>query len=273
MVFVLEDVLPAVAVAVTLAVLVYASFCDYRTREVSNRVWAVYAPVALVLSLVQFLVFDPGHVLYFGLSVGVTVGFAFLLFYSGAFGGADAKAFMCIALALPLYPAVVFTPLLAGGLSPVSQVIFPVTILTNSVLIAALSALYLFFRNVGGRVVGGRPLFEGSLAGESFGKKVLVLLTGQKFSVDVLRARWHVYPMEDVDLAVSPPRRQLSVVPRDEGRDEVVARLSRAVEEGKIGSEVWATPGLPMLIFVTVGLVVSLVLGDVVWLLVSHILG
>ena len=38
------------------------------------------------------------------------------------------------------------------------------------------------------------------------------------------------------------------------GRAEVVERLSKAAQEGKIDERVWATPGLPMLIFVTVGL-------------------
>ena len=42
---------------------------------------------------------------------------------------------------------------------------------------------------------------------------------------------------------------------------------------GKISDGVWATPGLPMLIFVTVGLIIALSLGDIVWILVSHLLG
>ena len=61
--------------------------------------------------------------------------------------------------------------------------------------------------------------------------------------------------------------------PKDEGRDEIVQRLSKASKEGKIGSKVWATPGLPMLIFVTVGLITALSLGDIVWILVGHIFG
>ena len=36
---------------VTAAFLIYASWSDYKTREVSNRVWAIYAPIALALSL------------------------------------------------------------------------------------------------------------------------------------------------------------------------------------------------------------------------------
>ena len=37
----------AASIAVSLAVLFYASWSDYKTREVSNRVWAIYAPIAL----------------------------------------------------------------------------------------------------------------------------------------------------------------------------------------------------------------------------------
>ena len=59
----------------------------------------------------------------------------------------------------------------------------------------------------------------------------------------------------------------------DEGREKIVERLSKAAEEGKIDSYVWATPGLPMLIFVTLGLIVALLLGDFVWLLVRFVLG
>jgi prepilin signal peptidase PulO-like enzyme (type II secretory pathway) len=35
----------------------------------------------------------------------------------------------------------------------------------------------------------------------------------------------------------------------------------------------WATPGLPMLIFVTAGLIVALFGGDIVWICIRLILG
>jgi prepilin signal peptidase PulO-like enzyme (type II secretory pathway) len=40
-----------------------------------------------------------------------------------------------------------------------------------------------------------------------------------------------------------------------------------------IDSYVWATPGLPMLIFVTLGLIVALFFGDIVWLFVRALFG
>ena len=269
----LQIIFAAARVAISLAFLVYASWSDYKTREVSNRVWVAYAPIALTLSLVELLLYAPSKMWLFGISVGLTVAFAFLLFYSGGFGGADSKALMCIALALPFFPTILFTPLLPGSLSPISQMIFPITILGNSVLVAALSALYLLFRNLVRKASTGKPLFEGSLADESISKRILVIVTGQKFPIATLKAKWHVYPMEDVMEEDGALKRKLVVVPKDEGRDEIVQRLSKAVDDGKIGSQVWATPGLPMLIFVTVGLIIALSLGDIVWFFVLHLVG
>lgn len=115
-------------------------------------------------------------------------------------------------------------------------------------------------------------MFAGTLASESIGKKFLVLITGYKMSISKVKEKWHIFPMEDIDEQDINLKRKLVIVPRDEGREKIVERLSKAVQESKIDNYVWATPGLPMLIFVTLGLVVALFLGDFVWLLVRLIL-
>jgi preflagellin peptidase FlaK len=270
----MQTTLIAAKVTLSIAFLLYASWRDYKTREVANRVWAIYAPSALFFSLAELLIYDPSKLPFFGLSFGVTAAFAIILFYSGGFGGADSKALMCIALALPFSTETLFTPIIASGVSPLSQNIFPLTIFSNSVLFAAASGLYMLLRNLIQRVAAGEKLFEGTLATESIGKKILVMITGYKVSVAKLKEKWHVYPMEDVDdNGENQLKRKLVVVPRDEGRNEIVERLSKAVDTGKISDHVWATPGLPMLIFVTIGLIVALLFGDLVWILVSFVLG
>ena len=269
----MQTTLIAAKVTLSIAFLLYASWSDYKTREVANRVWAIYAPSALFLSLAELLIYDPSKLPFFGLSFGVTAAFAIILFYSGGFGGADSKALMCIALALPFSTETLFTPIVPSGVSPLSQNIFPLTIFSNSVLFAAASGIYMLFRNLIQRVEAGEKLFEGTLATESIGKKILVMITGYKIHVATLKEKWHVYPMEDVDNGENQIKRKLVIVPRDEGRDEIVERLSKAVDDGKISDRVWATPGLPMLIFVTLGLIVALVFGDLVWILVSLLLG
>jgi preflagellin peptidase FlaK len=269
----LQTILAAAKVTLSLAFLLYASWSDYKTREVSNRVWAFYAPLALFLSLSELLLSEPSKLPFFGLSFGVTAAFAIILFYTGAFGGADSKALMCIALALPFFPETLFTPIFASGISPLAQNLFPLTIFSNAVLFAAASGIYMLLCNLIWRIRTGKKIFEGTLGTESIGKKILVMITGYKVSVVKLKEKWHVYPMEDVEESEAALKRKLVVVPKDEGRNEIVERLSKAVDAGKIDAYVWATPGLPMLIFVTIGFIVALLLGDVVWLLVSFVLG
>jgi archaeal preflagellin peptidase FlaK len=196
---------------------------------------------------------------------------ALLLFYAGGFGGADSKALMCIALSLPFAPILLFTPLL--GVSPTSQFIFPITIFGNSVLFAAASGVYMILRNVFWHKKTGNKLFPGSLASESIGKKLLVLVTGYKMNISKVKEKWHIFPMEDVDDTLVNVKRTLIVVPREEGREKMVERLTNAADAGKIDKKVWATPGLPMLIFVTFGLLTAVFLGDLVWLLVRTLLG
>ena len=260
-------------VSVSIAILIYASWRDYKCREVSNRVWAIYLPIATALSTVDLLLFDSSKLLLFGISVGFTVGLAFLLFYSGGFGGADSKALMCIAVALPFAPVAIFTPIISGSLSPIAQYIFPLTIFGNGVLFAAASIFYIFVRNVVWHKRNGKKMFMGTLATESVGKKILVLITGYKVTIDKLKEKWHIFPMEDVsEIEELTVKRKLVVVPNEDGRNKMVERLSDAVKAGKIDSYIWATPGLPMLIFITAGLLVALLFGDVVWLLVKLVI-
>jgi preflagellin peptidase FlaK len=191
----------------------------------------------------------------------------------GGFGGADSKALMCIAIALPFAPLSLFSPLLEGAVSPTSQIIFPITIFGNAVLFAAASGIYMILRNVIWCKKTKTKMFSGTLTSESIGKKFLVLITGYKMNISKVKEKWHIFPMEDVTDQSVNIKRTLVVVPHDEGREKIVERLSKAIDEGKIDRYIWATPGLPMLIFVTLGLIAALLLGDLVWLLVRSILG
>jgi archaeal preflagellin peptidase FlaK len=268
-----QAILLAANIALSIGFLLYASYRDYKAREVSNKVWAFYAPIGLTLSLVELLLYEQSQLPFYALSFGATAGIALLLFYAGGFGGADSKALMCIGLALPFAPLALFTPLLVGGLSPIMQFIFPLTIFSNSVLFAAATGIYMIVRNVVWHKQNGVKMFSGTLASESIGKKIVVLITGYKMKVEKLKEKWHIFPMEDLEDTGGTVKRKLVVVPHDEGRGAIVERLSNAIETKKIDGYVWATPGLPMLIFVTLGMIVALFFGDLIWLLVRFVLG
>jgi preflagellin peptidase FlaK len=257
--------------ATALLFLFYASWSDYKTREVSNTVWMVFAPLAFALTFLEIYIYEISRLPFFGMCFGLTAAFAIILFYSGGFGGADAKALMCLALALPFHPEYLIKPFF-GEASPISQIFFPITIFSNSVLLAAATAIYMLLRNIFWRQKTGKKLFERGL-GESLGKKLLVLVTGYRVPIDKLKEKWHLYPLEDVEDAENGLRRKLVVLPKDEGRDAIVERLTKAAETGNIQNTVWATPGLPMLIFITAGLIIALLFGDIVWICISFLLG
>jgi preflagellin peptidase FlaK len=267
------QILAAARVSVVIAFFVYASWSDHKSREVSDKVWILLGPLSLALMLAELLLFYPSNLIPYAISFGVTTAFAIILFYAGGFGGADAKALMCLALALPFYPENLLTPL-AGSPSPISTMIFPIAVFSNSVLFAALSAVVLLFYNLVWHLRKHENLFQGSQKTESPWKKVLVLITGYKASVNRLKEKWHIYPMEDIESAADNGyKRKLIVLPKDEGRNEIVERLDKAVQSGAIKDGLWATPGLPMLIFVTAGLLVALFLGDIVWIGIRLVLG
>jgi preflagellin peptidase FlaK len=217
------------------------------------------------------MLYDSSQLLLYGICFGFTSLLAIILFYSGAFGGADAKALMCLALALPFYPEGLFMPTLQG-FSPISKFLFPISIFNNSVLLAAATALYMLLRNVFWHWKAHESLFE-NFKNESLGKKILVALTGYKASVGKLKEKWHLYPLEDIESLENGFKRKLIVMPQDEGRNETVERLDNAIKFGKINDAIWATPGLPMLIFITIGLVIALFLGDIVWIFLRLLMG
>jgi len=261
----MNQLLDAARVALCLVFLLYASWSDYKSREVSNRVWAVFGPTALALTAFQFLFFSPDLLITYFLSFAVTSVLAIVIFYVGGFGGADAKALMCIALALPIYPANLL-PQPEGFISP----LFPLTIFTNSVLLGALSVFYALLRNLLWKMRHGK-LFQG-LESEPFSRKGLALLSGYKVPLSKLE-RGFMFPLEDIESGEGGKgRRRLMVFPKDEGREEIIARIRKNVDRNVLELGVWATPGLPLLIFVTAGLIIALLYGDIVWILLSQIL-
>ena len=261
----MNQIFDGARITLCLSFLIYASWSDYKTREVSNRVWAILAPSALALTAYQFLVFAPESLHILVISFAVTSAMALALFYAGAFGGADAKALMCLSLALPSYP----THLLQQRwfISP----LFPITVFTNAVLLAAMSVFYALFRNLIWRTKTRKGIFEG-LEKESAGRKILTLLCGYKVKVSKLEKVAHLYPLEDVYDTETGSKRKLLVFPKDEEREDIVKRLKKAIDERKLENQVWATPGLPMLIFITAGLIIALAFGDIVWIILRTFL-
>jgi preflagellin peptidase FlaK len=261
----LEEILDVARVILSLSFLLYASWSDWKQREVSNKVWIIFAPLAFSLTITQFALFAQDLLLTYLLSFAITSVMAVALFYAGAFGGADAKALMCIALALP-------TPVRLMSSVSLFLPIFPFTVFSNAVLLAALTAVYALFRNLVWRLRAEAGLLTG-FENESVWRKITVLITGYKVKPATLEKSPHSYPLEDIIVKENgETQRKLLTFPKDETRETIVARILSASRDGKIQNGVWVTPGLPLLIFITAGLIIALLAGDLVWIILRFFL-
>ncbi|ELZ46610.1 peptidase A24A prepilin type IV [Halorubrum californiense DSM 19288] len=133
--------LPDLLRLVVVPVFAWAALRDVRTRRLPNRLWPpLYLFGALLLlweavSLWPFAGFD-GRIFLVRAAISLLfvapLGYAF--WYLGAFGGADAKAMIALAILFPTFPAYD----LAGVTLPLVDTqlgVFSLTILTNTVLL------------------------------------------------------------------------------------------------------------------------------------------
>ena len=86
-----------------LTVMGYAAYSDYKTGEVSNKVWRYIIIGGLITSLETAFFFSIPLLIINLAVIAVSVVLGFLMFKLGG-GGADSKAFMTIGVSAPLFP-------------------------------------------------------------------------------------------------------------------------------------------------------------------------
>ena len=237
----------SIKIAIASAFLFYSCILDLKERRIPNRVWKWMFVTLIPFTIYEALSKNP-HQLIFGVT-GSTfmVALAYLFYRIGAYGGADAKALMVIAITFPFYPEIPPFPLLNKGFG-----IFAFSTLSNSVIAAPLMVVVFAIRNI---VKEGFSAFKEHPVGFLFGYRV--------------------------DVANFPKFHNLLQVVRDGN----VVNLRRGIdpEESDSGNElealrkagcqrVWVTPQLPFLIFITAGFVLAAFFGDFLVFLISLLL-
>jgi preflagellin peptidase FlaK len=257
--------LEALSLAFCVSFLLFGAWSDLKMREVSNKLWAVSLPIVTTITVIR-MVLSMDLLLLNLISIALSIIVSLAIFEGGFFGGADAKAMICLGVALPLFPGI-FHPVL-GCFHP----FFPIIVLSNGFLISLVSILYVVAKNLEWKLrVRGLLLY--GFEEEHFLKKLLVVLSGYKVELDELRKRPHLIPIEDVDEAGGVPRRKMRLFADVEAdTDVVIGRLEKYASAGLVPSMVWVTPGLPMLVFILLGFLATLFLGDIPLCLVSRLL-
>lgn len=257
-----------IRILLALTCLVTACYSDYKTRTVSNKLWKTFLPLSLTLTCFTILMFDSSKLYSTIISVTTTTVFALILFYTGAFGGADSKALIYIATALPYLPTVNFT--IFKNISPIAQSFPAITTLTNAVLITLVSTAYLTMHNLIQCKITHQPLFPDQLKKEPLIKKMLTLITSQKYTITQLQQNKHLYPTEQITLntTTQTTQRKLLATPNYDNKQQTLNALTEKCNINRIQT-VWATPGIPMLIYITAGLIITLTIGDIAWLMLE----
>jgi len=231
-----------VKVTIAALFLIYACKLDLKERRVPNRLWKYMLAVFIPIDVVEYLVFR--YDLTFALiQFAVMFAFSYFLYVIGAYGGADAKAFIVLAIAFPVYPEIWTFPLINKGFG-----VFAFSTLSNSVIFSPAILLYMFVRNV---------------VREGLSVQFYYFIG---YRVDVANVPQFHNLLEYIDENGKLVRLKRGVEPDD----EMLQRLKKAKERGEI-EKVWVTPGLPFLVFITIGFFVSVVLGDVLFEVISYV--
>ncbi len=213
--------------------LIYSSVLDVIQREVPNKVWAVFGPIAIAILIAQ-LVLSPlsGPKLWLMMiDMVLMIGFSIGGFYFGLYGGADAKAFMVLAVLQPTWPYYTINPL--------PQVPFLLDTLINGALISLINLAVFLLINA----TRGNLDFPYCLFGV---KRKLENVKGKFF--------WPMYRLKEGRLvrSLKPPM-----------EEEEEKKIWEEIERRGL-REIWVTPQLPFLVYVTIGYYITAIYGDLI---------
>jgi preflagellin peptidase FlaK len=238
-------------VVLSIGMLSFASYKDIKTREISDLVWIIFGTAGLILNIYEFYSGTLGLIPLL-VAVGFSIGFAIITGYLGLFGGADLLAIVVIGILNPVAPDLEF------GIPLISSVIFPLTVISNSVLIGASGIVVVFFYNLIN--VRDTKIFQG-YAPISIWRKIALFFTGLNKNINTIRGPPFEYPLEKI---VEFDIITLLLIPNffdDLGATETIEKL-RSMNRKRL----WVSYSLPFLFILEIGYLSSIFFGDfVLW--------
>ncbi len=221
-----------VRILAAMVMLGLASLLDLKKREINDKLWIIFSCVVVLL---LFASSDFWPVLKtIGLSL-IVAPIALILWRFGIFGGADALCLIVLA-----------------GLAPMSSMvqsqISPFTTLENASILTVIP----LFINLGRNVVSmirGNDIFNG--IDESNLKKILAMFIGYR-----TKNPKHSFCIEQI----TDGKRRLDFSPKHAENTLFCHK-----------SDVWVTPGLPYVIYITGGFIIQIMYGDLILNLVHSL--
>ncbi len=238
------DPLTTFNLALSVVLLSVASVMDLVKREVEDWIWLLLASITGPLTFFRALLYpEAGYPVLAVISIALSSSVAYLFYRLGLYGGADAKAIAALSLAYPVN-------LHGRAVHPIA----PIGVLLNALMLSLAVPAALFLFNAY-RVLVRREDVLSDLAGVPFHVRLAALFLGTR--VPFPKRFWApmVRVEEDgsVRISLTPPFTSYFVEEkRNTGRKEL-----------------WATPGIPLVVFITAGLVLYLAVGDFLYLVLT----
>ncbi len=155
-------------VSMTVVMLAFAGYKDFKYREVSDWIWIIFVVIGLPLDVYEILT-GSLSITSFTLALAFSAILAIGGWVFSLFGEADLLAFLVISVLSPTMPNLSVVPVL------MSPIFFPLSVISNSVLLGASST----FLVLGLNIFGEEGWFEG-YEGLSRAGKLGLLMTARR---------------------------------------------------------------------------------------------
>lgn len=234
------NLIEIVKIALSLGFLIAASFFDYKARYIPDKLLIVFSVVAFLTTSadILFLPDFSARIVTLLINVGISAGIFYGIYYLGLYGGADAILLMILSIIIPWPPSnQIFEVMFAPNLP-----IFTISVFDNAILFSTMIAPYALISNLIWKRRTGKSLFE-NLQKEPLIKKIVALL----FCIKTEKSKIKPFDM----IAEESGKITLKKVQEEDLTKE---EIDRAPEN------VFIVFSIPMVIFITIGLFVSIFL-------------
>lgn len=258
--------IPLMVAAVAIgATLVYASVLDAKERRVPHKTWRpaliVAVPAAVWVYGLIFLA-DWRVAASYLILTAIVCGFYYLFGAANLFGGADACALIAITACIPLFPVEPWFGIPPHGF-------FPFAVFTNAVLINIAVPVMIFARNLVQRNRAPLPyLFLGfPVDGESIQNEFGFVMEDIEEQDGKLVRRFIGFT-ESLRQTIRGEKRiytkNLRLYPEDYGDELDLYRKA---------GKVWISYGIPFIIPITAGYLAALLMGDILFVIITTLAG
>ncbi|MEM2855728.1 MAG: A24 family peptidase C-terminal domain-containing protein [Candidatus Nitrosocaldaceae archaeon] len=221
-----------VRIAICLITLIVASIMDLKKREISDKVWIISSSFSLILFILEFKNID---IIAYIISLTITSSISYSIYKFGLFGGADAKALIVISSLLPYYDT---------GIHNISAL----TVLTNSVILTVGNIIYNVIKN-SIDIIKGRNIFQGF--NEPLSRKIFAFMLGNR----VYKVNGFAFLMEEKN-----------------GKERRFRFHAHAYDEFANANDVWVTYAIPFIVYITIGFVIMILYGDIIWKIIEFVI-